>query len=559
MFNPKRYSVMRDKPEDVGLGLFPEGNPGDMQVSEADILAEMIRRANGIKEPIQATAQVAQEPGPIVSKPIIAAAPTVSAPELDKGPYPDRIDPTDPIGSMANASRARNYYIADSTHNAGNIGDFFSLASRAVAGIGNVRGKMAETAVPQYVDDLKKTAAARAKMMDEADDRYQKALLSKSLIDTKSKSVGEAGYKAREAESRIALNNARANGLITQSQYNQALLDPTSYESLMTRLAAAGLGMSTSEVVPGSAIQPLLKTMSGAYNTNLGYDAKLAQQASQREIQAAQARAAGERLDTQTASQKELLEQRLAAHREIDEQRRIAQKEISDARIAADMAKNQNTTGTAKAIAEGRNQNALAVAKAKAQAAKEIAAQRAKTAKELADQKAKGGVGKGAAPKAPTADQRKAATFATRMEDAVRNLEAIEKKGFDRASIVATGQAKLPEALKPENVKLQEQAERNFINAQLRRESGAAIGASEFANAEAQYFPRVGDSPAVKAQKRANMRRAIAGMKAEAGEASVSAVNQEMAKESKPERRIQNGWIYERQPDGSMKPVGKAK
>lgn len=378
MLNPKRYSVMRDAPQDVGLGLFPEGNPAEMQVSEADILAEMIRRANGIREPIQATAQVAPEPGPINSKPIVAAAPTVTAPELDKGPYPDRLDPNDPVGSMANAARARNYYIADSTHNAGNIGDFMSLVSRSVAGIGNVRGKMAETAVPDYMADLKKTAAARAEMMNNADDRYQKAMLSKELMDIKGKSAGEAGYKAKEAESRIALNNARAKGLITQSQYNQALQDPTSYESLMTRLAAAGLGMSTSEVVPGSAIQPLLKTMSGAYNTNLGYDAKLAQQASQREIQAAQARAAGERLDTQTATQRELQEQRLTAQREIDEQRRIAQKEINDARIAADLEKNKNTTGTAKEIAAGRNKSALEVAKAKAQAAKDLAAQRAK-------------------------------------------------------------------------------------------------------------------------------------------------------------------------------------
>ena len=37
-----------------------------------------------------------------------------------------------------------------------------------------------------------------------------------------------------------------------------------------------------------------------------------------------------------------------------------------------------------------------------------------------------------------------------------------------------------------------EQANRDFINALLRQESGAAIGNDEFVNAEKQYFPQVG-------------------------------------------------------------------
>jgi hypothetical protein len=49
-----------------------------------------------------------------------------------------------------------------------------------------------------------------------------------------------------------------------------------------------------------------------------------------------------------------------------------------------------------------------------------------------------------------------------------------------------------------------EQAQRDFINAVLRRESGAVIAESEFKNAQDQYFPKVGDSPEVIAQKRNN-------------------------------------------------------
>lgn len=64
-----------------------------------------------------------------------------------------------------------------------------------------------------------------------------------------------------------------------------------------------------------------------------------------------------------------------------------------------------------------------------------------------------------------------------------------------------------------------EQARRNFINAQLRRESGAAISASEFDSANKQYFPMPGDSAEVIAQKAANRREAIAAMGRSSGTA----------------------------------------
>lgn len=49
-----------------------------------------------------------------------------------------------------------------------------------------------------------------------------------------------------------------------------------------------------------------------------------------------------------------------------------------------------------------------------------------------------------------------------------------------------------------------DQAQRDFINAALRRESGAAISPSEFDSAQKQYFAQPGDGPEVKAQKKAN-------------------------------------------------------
>jgi hypothetical protein len=63
------------------------------------------------------------------------------------------------------------------------------------------------------------------------------------------------------------------------------------------------------------------------------------------------------------------------------------------------------------------------------------------------------------------------------------------------------------------------QARSDFINAQLRRESGAAIAPSEYANADKQYFPQPGDSKEVLAQKEVNRRLAIEGMVRNAGPA----------------------------------------
>jgi hypothetical protein len=64
-----------------------------------------------------------------------------------------------------------------------------------------------------------------------------------------------------------------------------------------------------------------------------------------------------------------------------------------------------------------------------------------------------------------------------------------------------------------------EQAQRNFVNAVLRQESGAAIADTEFANAKKQYFPQPGDGPDVIAQKAANRKTVIAGFRNNAGNA----------------------------------------
>ena len=63
---------------------------------------------------------------------------------------------------------------------------------------------------------------------------------------------------------------------------------------------------------------------------------------------------------------------------------------------------------------------------------------------------------------------------------------------------------KVPYLFKSDRFKQIEQAQRDFINAALRRESGAAIAESEFENARLQYFPQPGDTPEVVKQKQKN-------------------------------------------------------
>lgn len=84
----------------------------------------------------------------------------------------------------------------------------------------------------------------------------------------------------------------------------------------------------------------------------------------------------------------------------------------------------------------------------------------------------------------------------------------INKVGEQFASPTAIGGV-LPNFLKSGDRQVFEQAQRNFINAILRRESGAAIATSEFDSAARQYFPQPGDRPEVLQQKAANRQTVI--------------------------------------------------
>lgn len=73
-----------------------------------------------------------------------------------------------------------------------------------------------------------------------------------------------------------------------------------------------------------------------------------------------------------------------------------------------------------------------------------------------------------------------------------------------------------------ENEQKAEQAQRDFVNSVLRKESGAAISQSEFDNAFRQYFPQTGDSPVTIAQKQKNREMEIKGLYEATGKAKSS-------------------------------------
>jgi hypothetical protein len=116
-----------------------------------------------------------------------------------------------------------------------------------------------------------------------------------------------------------------------------------------------------------------------------------------------------------------------------------------------------------------------------------------------------------------TQDQANAALFSARMEEANKVLSNpdISKFGMGIPGVMNKANSMIPiignAFLDPQYQQL-DQAKRDFVNAVLRRESGAAISNGEFGNAEKQYFPQVGDSPEVMAQKAQNRATAIQGI-----------------------------------------------
>lgn len=107
--------------------------------------------------------------------------------------------------------------------------------------------------------------------------------------------------------------------------------------------------------------------------------------------------------------------------------------------------------------------------------------------------------------KPQTSVQSTAQGYADRMAEAEKSIASLGSKFTGSFAIGGS----LPNQLQGADRQVYEQAKRDFVNAVLRQESGAAISASEFASAQKQYFPAAGDSAAVIAAKTANRNTAI--------------------------------------------------
>ena len=141
-----------------------------------------------------------------------------------------------------------------------------------------------------------------------------------------------------------------------------------------------------------------------------------------------------------------------------------------------------------------------------------------------------------------TEGQAKAMTFSSRMLAADKTLATLSRKGTDTSipgSRADYGVGAVVNMFSPPEQQMLDQAKRDFINATLRRESGAVISPAEFENGDKQYFPQIGDSRLVKEQKARNRRIAIEGIRADVPKAMQSEVE-----------RISNGGVTDDDPLG---------
>lgn len=132
--------------------------------------------------------------------------------------------------------------------------------------------------------------------------------------------------------------------------------------------------------------------------------------------------------------------------------------------------------------------------------------------------------------KPPTNAETLAAGYANRTLSANEVINSLENsiKSYSRAGFESQ-MTDTAARFNTRSVLIQQydQAARNFINAVLRRESGAVISNEEFKNAYLQYLPRPGDSAEVLKQKARNREDTIQGLTISAGSAFTPPSRQE--------------------------------
>lgn len=158
-------------------------------------------------------------------------------------------------------------------------------------------------------------------------------------------------------------------------------------------------------------------------------------------------------------------------------------------------------------------------------------------------------------PDKPLTDaQSKALLFGTRAQESEKVLGGVgdkysptgiaTKQALGKAPLIGGALEMGANATLSDNSQQAEQAQRDFINAVLRRESGAVISDSEFVNAAKQYFPQPNDSKAVKEQKAKNRALAINGILAEVPEGKRASITPAAAPGAPKPGMVQDGWRF---------------
>lgn len=109
--------------------------------------------------------------------------------------------------------------------------------------------------------------------------------------------------------------------------------------------------------------------------------------------------------------------------------------------------------------------------------------------------------------------QNQAAIYGVRIKQAEDTFSQIGNNISQMNPVAFQVNIRVPNSQQPDEIQRYLQASQNFINAQLRRESGAAIAPTEYENARKQYLPVAGDTPEVLRQKAENRRIVLEGLK----------------------------------------------
>lgn len=117
--------------------------------------------------------------------------------------------------------------------------------------------------------------------------------------------------------------------------------------------------------------------------------------------------------------------------------------------------------------------------------------------------------------------QSKSLLFGSRMRESDKILNQLNAEGTATSTPFSQNKGLVGgavNAMSSGNQQMLNQAKLDFMSATLRRESGAAISEGEYAAADKQYFPQIGDSKEVIAQKSKNRQLAINGVLSEVPE-----------------------------------------